>query len=254
MSHILITGASSGIGQALAEYYAAPGAILSLHGRNLDRLNAVAENCRARGAEVATLTCDVAERDAVEGWIGERDAAHPLDIVIANAGLSAGTGGGGETDEQTRRIFASNIDGVANTVLPAIARMRPRRRGHISIMSSLAGFRGMPGAPAYSASKAAVRVWGEALRGALVADGIGVSVICPGFVRSGMTKLNRFHMPFLMDAPKAAAIIARGISANKGRIAFPWPMMALVWLAAALPDGIAHRVTRTLPAKDPAPI
>ncbi|MDX2224475.1 MAG: SDR family NAD(P)-dependent oxidoreductase [Rhodospirillaceae bacterium] len=250
--HILITGASSGLGAALAAHYAAPGVALALHGRDNARLAEVAARCRAAGAEVDTFIGDVRARAALESWVAARDAARPLDLVVANAGLSAGTGGGIETDEQTWRIFDTNVGGVLSTVLPALAGMRARQRGHIAIMASLAGFRGMPGAPAYCASKAAVKVWGEALRGTLAADNIAVSVICPGFVTTGMTKHNRFPMPFLMDAGRAARIIAIGLNKRKGRIAFPWPMAVLAWLGAALPDALAHRLTRRLPAKEAA--
>ena len=111
-------------------------------------------------------------------------------------------------------------------------------------MSSLAGFIGMPGAPAYCASKAAVRVWGETLRADLAADGLRVSVICPGFVRSPMTDVNRFPMPFLMDANRAARIIVAGLAHNKGRIAFPLPMYLTVRAIAALPAWLRDRVLR----------
>src|SRR3546814_12235413 len=106
--------------------------------------------------------------------------------------------------------------------------MRPRRRGQIAIMSSLAAFRGFPGAPAYCASKAAVRIWGEALRGMLGREGIEVSVICPGYVKSRMTAHNDFPMPLLMEAGRAAAIICRGLAANKARIVFPRRLDAAV--------------------------
>ena len=123
-------------------------------------------------------------------------------------------------------------------------------RGQIALMSSLAAFIGFPGAPAYSASKAAIRVYGEALRGALHADGIEVSVICPGFVDTPMTRVNDFPMPFLMTSEKAAAIIKRGLVANRGRIAFPFPMYFLVWLLSGLPPVLVNAMTRRLPEKN----
>jgi short-subunit dehydrogenase len=249
VTHILITGASSGIGEALADHYAATGNTLSLIGRDPTRTDAVARRCEARGARVAAACIDVEDAAALAAWIGARDRLQPLDLVVANAGISAGTGDGGESAEQTRRIFAVNVNGVFNTVLPVVDLMRPRRNGQIAIMSSVAGFRGLRGAPAYCASKAAVRVWGEGLRGLLAADNIAVSVICPGFVESRMTAVNRFHMPFLMDAARAAAVIARGLAANRGRISFPWPMAALTWLMAALPDSLAESLTARLPDK-----
>lgn len=245
--HILITGASSGIGEALAVAYANPLTVLSLSGRDGTRLAAVARGCRERGALTETIALDVTDRTAMASWITARDRAQALDLVIANAGISAGLD---ESGEATRRIFAINLDGVLNTVLPAIEIFRKRRRGHVAVMSSLAGFRGIGGAPAYGASKAAVRVWGEGLRSALAPEGIGVSVICPGFVTSRMTDANTFRMPFLMDAAKAAGIIQRGLAANVGRIAFPWPMAAAVWLLSALPDAWAEAITRRLPKKN----
>lgn len=245
--HVLITGASSGIGEALAANYAGPGVILSLSGRDAERLAAVARTCRERGAVVEAASLDVTDSAAMAAWIAARDRVAELDLVIANAGVSAGMD---ETGTATRRIFATNVDGVLNTVLPAIDLFRPRRAGHIALISSLASFRGVGGAPAYGASKAAIRVWGEGLRGALARDNIGVSVVCPGFVTSRMTDVNKFPMPFLMSAEKAARIIRRGIAANRGRIAFPWPMWAAVWLLASLPDAWAGTITRALPDKD----
>ncbi|HYG85874.1 MAG TPA: SDR family NAD(P)-dependent oxidoreductase [Azospirillum sp.] len=251
---VVITGASSGIGEALALAYAVPGVTLGLTGRDAARLEAVAMRCRARGALVEAGVVDAADRAAMAGWLAAFDAAHPVDLVIANAGISAGTGLDGETEEQARRIFAVNLDGVLNTVYPAIAAMRQRGRGQIALMASLAGFRGIPGAPAYCASKAAVRVLGESLRGELVGQGIGVSVICPGFVKSRMTARNPFPMPFLMESDRAAELIKRDLARNKGRIAFPWPMAAAVWLLTALPAGLVDRLVVRMPRKPAAAV
>jgi short-subunit dehydrogenase len=107
----------------------------------------------------------------------------------------------------------------------------------------------MPGAPAYTASKAAVRAYGEGLRGWAARHGVEVSVICPGFVVSRITETNHFPMPFLMPAERAAEIIRRGLERGRGRIAFPWPMYAAAWLLAALPDALVHRLTARMPSK-----
>ena len=250
---ILITGASSGIGAALALGYAAPAVTLFLSGRDERRLAAAAEACRARGAAVYASTLAVTDRAAMESWILASDARSPLDLVVANAGISGGTGGtsgaNGEGAEQTRRIFETNVTGLLNTVLPAIPPMQRRGTGQIALMSSVASFRGMPGAPAYSASKAAVRAYGEALRGALAPSGIRVSVICPGFVRSRMTAANRFPMPLLMDAERAARIIRRGLERDKPRIAFPWPTYFAAWIMGALPPILTDPLLRKLPRK-----
>ncbi len=210
----------------------------------------MADTCASKGAQTHTKNCDVANTDEMALWIQQQDQIAPLDLVLANAGISAGSGGFSEDPAQTRRIMDINVGGVMNTVLPAIDLMKPRKRGHIAIVSSMAAFRGFAGAPAYGASKAAVRIWGEGLRPLLAKDNIGVSVICPGFVVSRMTDVNKFHMPFLMETEKAAQIIQRGIAANKGRIAFPWQIKFGVWLMAALPDGIADALGRRLPFKD----
>jgi len=247
---ILITGASSGIGQALAYSYAQSGSTLFLSGRDHNRLNETLTECREHGVGAEAETIDVQDRAAMATWISDADRRNPLDLVIANAGISGGSGGiGGEDEEQARDIFAVNLAGVLNTVLPAISAMKARGNGQIAIMSSLAGFRGLPGAPAYSASKVAVRAYGEALRGALAEDGIQVSVVCPGFVESRITAANTYAMPFLMSSAKAAKIIRRGLERNQARIAFPWPMYAAAWLLSTLPPVLADPILRRVPKK-----
>jgi short-subunit dehydrogenase len=249
-AHILVTGASSGIGAALALAYARPGAQLTLGGRNQERLSEIAARAEARGASVATIALDIRDRAAVADWAIAADDRLPLDLVIANAGISGGTHGGPESEEQTRAVFAVNLEGVLNTALPVIPRMIARQRGQIAIISSLAGHRGFPGAPAYSGSKAAVKVWGEALRGDLAIHGVKVNVVLPGFIKSPMTDVNRFPMPFLMSAEKAAAIIRRGLAADRARIAFPFPTAFVAWAFGAISPLIADPILRMLPKKD----
>jgi len=231
--HLLITGASSGIGAALARRLAAPERRLTLLGRDIARLEAVAAAC---AGEIDTISVDVADRAAMTEVIDSAFAAAPVDLVVANAGISGG-------DAQT--LMTINVQGVVNTVEPAIVHLRARGAGQLALMSSLAGFRGLPNAPAYCASKAAVRLYGEGLRGKLGRIGIRVSVICPGFIETPLTANNPFPMPFLMTAEAAAERIVRGLAKNRARIAFPhrlyWPTLVGSLLPQTLTDPIYLR-------------
>jgi short-subunit dehydrogenase len=235
-SSIVITGASSGIGEALALDYARPGVALALSGRDADRLEAVAAACRVKGATVVADTVDVVDRDKLGPWLTAFDDAHPVDLVIANAGISIDKSNSSLDDFSViRKTFDVNVGGVLNTVEPLLARLVKRKRGQIAVVASLASFIGLPYSASYNASKAAVRVWGESIRYVLQKDGIGVSVICPGFVASRMTANAPFPMPFLMTAERASAIIRHGLAHNHARIAFPIGTKAAVWFGQSLP-------------------
>ena len=242
-SSIVITGASSGIGEALALDYAAPGVALALTGRDSGRLEAVAVACRAKGATVFAGAIDVVDRDALGRWLTTFDDAHPVDLILANAGISIDKDNSSLDDFSViRQTLDVNVAGVLNTVEPLLARLIARKSGQIGIVSSLAGFFGLPYAASYNASKAAVRVWGESIRYVLKKDGIGVSVICPGFVTSRLTASAPFPMPFMMSAEKASAIIRKGLAANHARIAFPIGTKAAVWLGLVLPGRWSARL------------
>jgi NADP-dependent 3-hydroxy acid dehydrogenase YdfG len=245
---ILITGASSGVGEAMAKSFAAPGVFLALTGRARDRLESVAATCRDLGAEVEAEAIDVTDRPAMEAWIPRIDDRHPIDLVFANAGVSSGTLG--EDKDDIHRMFAINVTGVLNTVLPLIPRFQARRSGQIALMASLAGVRGLPTAPAYAATKNAVRAWGEGLRPRLARDGVKVSVITPGFITTRLTAANPFPMPMIMPVDKAVRIIRHGLARNKGRIAFPWSLAAVSHLATMLPNALVDRFLMDFPFKE----
>ncbi len=253
--HVLITGASSGLGRALAEACARPGAVLHLSGRDAARLDTVAAACRSKGAEVRPMVLSVTDAGAMQDWIG---GAGRLDLVIANAGISAGTGGATEPPAQSRAIFETNVTGVLNTALPAIEVMAAQVpgpdgvRGRVAVIASLAAFVAAPGAPAYCATKAAVQRWAEALDATERLRGIRLHAICPGYVRTPMTARNSFPMPFLMDAEEAARRTLDGIARGRVRVAYPWPTYAMARFAGALPPGLRAWIFSRMPAKDQA--
>ena len=245
--HVLITGASSGIGAALAIEYAGPGVRLALFGRDEGRVREVAEACRAKGALVAAILVDVTDAEAMTTAVILVDDAHPLDLVIANAGVSGAMLGDGRG---VAHLFAVNVMGVAHTVEPLLPRLTGRGRGQIALMSSLASFVARPGTAAYCASKAAVRIWGEGLRERLAPHGVAVSVICPGFVDTPLTRRNRFPMPMLLNAAESAALIKARLARDEARIAFPWPMYWGARFAGMLPVWLQHRATGSWPGKE----
>lgn len=253
MQTILITGASSGLGAALASAYAAPNVRLLLLARRSDRLAAVAADCRKKGAEVVEAVMDVCNQMAMRDWIVAMDKRSPIDIVYANAGISGGSLGigvaGSGDQDQDHQIFNINVGGVFNTIHPAVEVMARRASGQIVVISSLAGFLPAPGAPAYAASKAAVRLYCEAIAPRLRSLGIDVTVICPGFVVSEMTAANDFPMPFLMKTDKAAQLILQAVSSRKIRYCFPFTAKLSVYALRLLPLSIQNRIFMRLPAK-----
>jgi short-subunit dehydrogenase len=231
---VFITGASSGIGAALAAHYAGSGATLGLVARRPDALAALAGRL---GTTTATYATDVADHAAMCAAAADFIARHGVpDLVIANAGVSVGTLGAEPDDLPTlERVLRTNVVGLAATLAPFVAPMRERGGGTLAGIASVAGFRGLAGAGAYSASKAAAIAWLESLRIELAGTGVAVVTVCPGYIDTPMTRVNRYRMPFLLDADEAARRIARLIEARRSLAVVPWQM------------AIAGRVWRLLP-------
>jgi NADP-dependent 3-hydroxy acid dehydrogenase YdfG len=237
MKSILITGASSGIGRALALEFAAPGVHLALTGRDAARLAGVAVECRARGAHVRESLIDVRDRAGMAAWIAALDDASPLDLVIPNAGITTGLGAGRVTEDPdaVRAILEISLIGVLNTVDPVLPRMLARGRGKIGFMGSLAAFRPLPYSPAYCAAKAAVHAYAGGLRAGLEPHGLRVCLIAPGFVATALNRDIRSWKPLQMTDARAARIIRRGLERGRAVIAFPWPLYAATRLLDLLP-------------------
>ena len=247
---VFITGASSGLGAHLAIEYANPKRTLHLCGRNKERLNNTALTCRKKGAKVFTYLFDTTDEKVASRAVQQAFIRTPLDLVIANAGVSAGVIGMDENSDAIRKIMTTNIFGTLNTVLPALNLMRKRRKGHIALIASLAGYRGMASCPAYSASKSAVKALGEALYGQQKAKGIHITTICPGFIETPLTDKNHFYMPFLMKADKAAHIIHKRLNRAPALIGFPTLMVFGAWLGSCLPSCIALPLFALFPKKE----
>lgn len=250
IKNILITGASSGIGEALALHYAKLPQTenLFLCGRNEKRLQAVKSACQKEGsAKIHTKILDITDKTAVENWIAEAEKTAYLNLVFANAGVATLE----ETPTNIFNTFNTNVMGVINTVTPVVELYKKRsdKDKIIAITASIAGYHGLPTCPSYSASKACVKAYGEALRLSLLPYNIQVNTICPGFVRSRITDKNTCPMPFFMEAEQAAALIASRIEKNIGLISFPFPMRFASWFISILPNFLSDMIYKRLPNK-----
>jgi len=245
-STILITGATGGIGAALARSYAQPGRVLILHGRDAARLATVTRDCETRGAQVHGVTFDLRDAAAAIEALRSVSSHYAIDLVIVNAGVSSAIGNGLEAEDwdTARAVLAVNLDGAIATVAGVLPDMRRRGAGQIAIISSLAAYFGLPITPIYCASKAATKAYGEALRGWLAPQGIAVNVVMPGFVNTPMSERFPGAKPFLMSPERAATLIRRGLERNEARIAFPRTLAWVMWCLAALPAALSQWMVR----------
>lgn len=240
MKHIVITGASGAIGAALAQAYAGPNVKLWLQGRTRVALDLVNQACRALGAQTEVVELDLTDLTAVTEW-GKTLADAGVDLLVANAGMNihvdSATGLENPTDSQ--RLLQLNLVSAIALVQAIAPAMQQRRSGQIALIASLAGWRGLPATPSYSASKAGLKAYGEGLRSALAPHGVSVNVVLPGYVQSPMCDDMPGPKPFLWTPERAAKAIQAGLSANCGRIAFPFWLSLGCQLLSVLPDGMA---------------
>ena len=240
---ILITGASDGIGAALARTYAAPGVTLGLLGRDEARLRAVAEDCRARGAEAEILVADVTQR-ASEALIAGFDDRHEVDLLIACAGVTSGISAetGLEPWDTAEMAADINFTGALRTIGPLANRMAARGRGQIAGIGSLAALTPMPSCPAYSAAKAGLETYLLALRRLLASRGVCVSVICLGYVETGMSRRLTGPKPFITTPDKVARRIRGALRRNPARVTYPFVLAAGIRLLNILPEPLARLI------------
>jgi short-subunit dehydrogenase len=239
----VITGASSGIGEALARHYASPDTALGLIARRPVEVSLPGTIVPYR-ADVTDLA---RMQDVARDFVSRFGAPH---LVIANAGVGVGTQGEDLADiEKLRRVLDVNVAGLAITLAAFAPAMRQAGRGTLAGIASLASFRGLAGNGAYCASKAAAVRWMESLRAELYGSGVSVVCICPGYIDTAMTQVNRFRMPFIIGADDAARRIARLIAAKRRLAIVPW-QMALVSLALrAMPGWLYDRLASRAPRK-----
>ena len=245
---VFITGASSGIGAALAAHYAGHGAVLGLCARRLAPTQALLSSLLCEGSCYQVDVTDATSLQPAAADFTERFGVP--DIVIANAGISVGNSTENAEDLPAfRKIMDTNVFGMAVTFQPFVAPMRARRSGTLVGIASVAGFRGLPGAGAYSASKAAAISWLESLRVELYGSGVSVVCICPGYIDTPMTQVNRYRMPFLMPADESARRIARAIAARRRLAVIPWQMAAVSTLLRIIPGWLYDRMAARAPRK-----
>jgi short-subunit dehydrogenase len=246
MPNILITGASGSIGQALALQYAAPQVTLVLQGRNVSALESLRQQCEARGANVVIGAFDITEIGTLRQWVSLLEQTLAFDILVVNQGvnINIGSDGKGEAWEDTDQLLNVNLRAAIALVQAVLPGMRERKKGQVVLVSSLAAYFGLPMTPAYCASKAALKSYGESLRGWLSPEGVGVSVVLPGYVQSDMSAAMPGPKPWLWTAERAAKAIKEGVSRNQATISFPFPLNVGTWLLSVLPMDWSIRLLR----------
>src|SRR5262245_31743066 len=250
----VITGASSGIGWALARVLAAQQCRVGLVARRQDKLEALAAEIRTAGGTAAFAAADVAERAQILRAIHQiRDQLGPVDLLVANAGVGAPTLLEPMNVAQIESMFRVNVLGVIYSIKAVLPEMLRRGSGHLAAVSSIASYKGLPGESAYCASKAAVNAYMEGLRIQLRQHNIAVTTICPGFVKTPMTDVNQFKMPWLMTADEAARRIVRALRRRRKVFNFPWQTTLLMKFTRWLPDWIVARGMQDYNDKPPLP-
>ncbi|WP_447955832.1 SDR family NAD(P)-dependent oxidoreductase [Vreelandella sp. EE7] len=245
---VLITGATGAIGGALARLYARAGWHLVIHGRNTQALDSLARECEAAGARVTCSSADITDESALAEWLHGVCAEQVPDVMIACAGKNTHPQGPGELEawQDVQALLDVNLKTPINMTQHLVPAMKARRKGQLVLISSLAGWHGLPSTPSYSASKAGIKAYGEGLRGLLAPFNIGVTVVMPGYVTSPMCNAMPGPKPFEWPPERAARVIKRGIDANRARVSFPFPLNFGTWWLAVLPASVSQWLIKRL--------
>lgn len=246
--HIVwITGAGKGIGRALALELAKPGTIVAASARTEIDLEHLAADAKSAGGDIRVYPFDITDAAAADVTVAriELDLG-PIDLAVLNAGTHAEISGASFDLAVFRRVVDTNLYGAANCLAALLPRFVRRGAGHLALVSSLAARPGLPTAGAYAASKAGLNALSEAIAPELDTVGITTTLIEPGFVDTPLTRRNGFAMPFLIDAEKAASIIADGLKRRKSKISFPWQMTLAIGLLRLLPRRLLFVITRAM--------
>jgi short-subunit dehydrogenase len=250
--NVFITGASSGLGEGLARRYAKPGATIGLCARRAELLDALARDIEAKGAKAMVFSVDVADTAAMQQAAEQFIAVcGKVDLVIANAGIGIPHRTLQGESEPIAKLMRVNVIGVTNTVVPFVPAMVKQGSGVLVAVSSMAGHRGLPGRAAYSASKAAARVFMDALRLDLHGTGVHAMTLCPGFVRTPLTAVLDNKLPFLIDCEEAVDIMESAIAARKKTFSFPWQMRLMGVLLRNGPESLIRKLAPAARTKAP---
>mgnify|MGYP002881363719 CR=1 FL=1 len=242
-THILITGASSGIGSALAKEMARRGFSVGLVARRSESLEAICKEIREEGGQASFFAGDVGEPEDMIRAIESLEAENgPTDILVANAGISGRSPTKKPDLSQLEEVMRVNFFGAIHSTRAVLPGMLKRKRGHLVVVSSVAGFRGLPLSSAYSASKAAITTYWESQRVELRPHGIACTTVQPGYIKTPLTDKNNHAMPFMISSETAAKIMANGILARRKVITFPWRMKLLMGLIRILPPWLYDRL------------
>jgi short-subunit dehydrogenase len=250
----VITGASSGIGWELAKVLAAQSCKIGLIARRKENLDALAEQIRQAGGTPGVAPADVGDREQTRAAVAEiRRQLGPVDLLIANAGVGMPTLLAPLNIADVEQMIRVNLLGAIYAIEAVLPEMLERRQGHLAAVSSLGAYKGLPGESGYCASKAALNCYMEGLRIQLHDKGIAVTTICPGFIRTPMTAVNKFHMPWLLEPDEAARRIVRALARRRKVYNFPWQMALLMRLTRWMPDWLVARTMHDYNENPPMP-